>query len=238
VRRRLGDPRVVPGFPCPSFLTCHPLRPRGDSHRFVPAMRSQHSFRHVMNASALPIFLQIRFTQGRHFGASLVRLCCGLSSCLPPVRNLTSFVAAEAFTSRLSTSRSPFSPLDMTTAVSGRFCRWDFHPLERQLVLLHHNKEGGSIKKKVQRACDLIPETWTPEGDDPVELQLRQNPSTSNSSAPESAWKFASQPRPVAERDSGTLTAVTSKRPNPRNYASAVTRQPRSVSWSAAPVAV
>jgi hypothetical protein len=157
---------------------------------------------------------------------------------LAPCADLTSFVAAEAFTSRLSTSRSPFSPLDMTTAVSGRFCRWDFHPLERQLVLLHHNKEGGSIKKNLQRASDLIPESWMPEGDDPVELQSRQNPSTSNSSAPESAWKFASQPRPVAERESGTLTAVTSKRPNPRNYASAVTRQPRSVSWSAAPVAV
>src|ERR1700746_954631 len=67
---------------------------------------------------------------------------------LAPCADLTSFVAAEAFTSRLSTSRSPFSPLDMTTAVSGRFCRWDLHPLERQLVSLHHNKEGGSIKKR------------------------------------------------------------------------------------------
>jgi hypothetical protein len=41
VRHRLGDPRVVPGFPCPSFLTCRPLRPRGDRYRFVPALRSQ-----------------------------------------------------------------------------------------------------------------------------------------------------------------------------------------------------
>ena len=34
VRHRLGDPRVVPGFPCPSFLT-------GDRNRFVPTLPSQ-----------------------------------------------------------------------------------------------------------------------------------------------------------------------------------------------------
>ena len=66
-----------------------------------------------MNASALPTFLQIHFTQGRHL-LRPVKL-------LAPCADLTSFVAAEAFTSMLSTSRSPFSPLDMTTAVSGRF---------------------------------------------------------------------------------------------------------------------
>ena len=76
--------------------TCHPLRPRGDSHRFVPALRSQHSFRHVMNASALPTFLQIHFTQGRHL-LRPVKL-------LAPCADLTSFVAAEAFTSMLSTN--------------------------------------------------------------------------------------------------------------------------------------
>jgi hypothetical protein len=32
---RLGDLRVVPRFHCPSFLTCRPLRPRGDRNRLV-----------------------------------------------------------------------------------------------------------------------------------------------------------------------------------------------------------
>jgi hypothetical protein len=34
-------------------------------------------------------------------------------------------------------SQSPFSLLDITTTVSGLFCRWDSHPLERQLASLH-----------------------------------------------------------------------------------------------------
>jgi hypothetical protein len=36
---RQCDLRVVPRFRCPSFLTCRPLRPRGDRNRFVPDMR-------------------------------------------------------------------------------------------------------------------------------------------------------------------------------------------------------
>jgi hypothetical protein len=39
---RLGDLRVVPRFRCPSFLTCRPLRPRGDRNRFVPVLRFRH----------------------------------------------------------------------------------------------------------------------------------------------------------------------------------------------------
>ena len=36
---RLGDLPVVPSFHCPSFLTCRPLRLRGDRNRLVPVMR-------------------------------------------------------------------------------------------------------------------------------------------------------------------------------------------------------
>jgi hypothetical protein len=50
--------------------------------------------------------------------------------------------ATGAFTSRLPTSRSPFSSLGITTTVTGLFCRRDFHPLECQLALLHHHEVG------------------------------------------------------------------------------------------------
>jgi hypothetical protein len=41
------------------------------------------------------------------------------------------------FTPELPTSRSPFSSPGITTAATERFHQWDFHPLERQLALLH-----------------------------------------------------------------------------------------------------
>jgi len=70
VRHRLGDPRVVPGFPCPSFLTCRPLRPRGDRNRFVPDLRSQPRPSSCYERLGSPNYPAIRFKQGRHFGAS------------------------------------------------------------------------------------------------------------------------------------------------------------------------
>ena len=43
----------------------------------------------------------------------------------------------EAFTSKLSMVWSPTPSLDITTAVTGQFCRWVSHPLEQRLALLH-----------------------------------------------------------------------------------------------------
>jgi len=67
---RLGDLRVVPRFRCPSFLTCRPLRPRGDRNRFVPGMRSRHRPSPCYEWLGSPDCPAIRFTQGRLFGAS------------------------------------------------------------------------------------------------------------------------------------------------------------------------
>ena len=83
---RLGDLRVVPRFRCPSFLTCRPQRPRGDRNRFVPDLRFRHRPSPCYERLGSPDNPAIRFTQGRLFGASLVRFCCGLSSCSPPVQ--------------------------------------------------------------------------------------------------------------------------------------------------------
>ena len=67
---RLGDLRVVPRFHCPSFLTCRPLRPRGDRNRFVPDMRFRHWPSPCYQRLGSPNYPAIRFTQGRLFGAS------------------------------------------------------------------------------------------------------------------------------------------------------------------------
>jgi len=48
----------------------------------------------------------------------------------PPVRTWPVSRPTGAFTSRLSTGRSPFPLLDMTTTVTGLLCWRDFHPLE------------------------------------------------------------------------------------------------------------
>ena len=80
----------------------------------------------------------IRFTRGTPFGASLVRICYGLSGCSPPWTDLTGFPQPPgAFTSRLPAGQSPFPPLDMTTTATGLLCWRDFHPQEWQLASLH-----------------------------------------------------------------------------------------------------
>ena len=117
---RLGDPRVVPGFRCPSFLTCRPLRPRGDRNRFVPDLRSQPRPSPCYERLGSPKYPAIRFKQGRHSWFAFATAC--QVACLQCGSDQVS-LATETFTSRLSTSQSPFSPLDITTAVSGQFWR-------------------------------------------------------------------------------------------------------------------
>jgi len=67
---RLGDLRAVPRFRCPSFLTCRPQRPRGDRNRLVPDMRFRPRPSPCYEWLGSPDCPAIRFTQGRHFGAS------------------------------------------------------------------------------------------------------------------------------------------------------------------------
>ena len=103
---RLGDLRVVPRFRCPSFLTCRPLRPRGDRNRLVPDLRFRHRPSPCYERLGSPDYPAICFTQGQLFGASwfafaaacqVARPCADLTRVLP---------ASGTFTSRLPTSRS------------------------------------------------------------------------------------------------------------------------------------
>jgi hypothetical protein len=131
-------------FAARSFLACRPLCPRDDqkscfSSLTIPTWPSPRSER--LGSSGYPA---IRFKQGSFAG--LIG-----SPLLRPVRLLAPLdgsdrvviPATRAFTSRLSMSQSPFSLLDITTTDSGLFCRWDSHPLERQLASLHRIRTSG-----------------------------------------------------------------------------------------------
>src|SRR5215471_4328182 len=78
----------------------------------------------------------IRFARGTYFGASWFTHLLRPVRLLAPCTDLTGLPANGAFTSRLSTARSPFPSLDITTTVSGLLCWRDFHPLEWQLASL------------------------------------------------------------------------------------------------------
>ena len=92
-----------------------------------------------------PKYPAIRFTRGTHFGASLVRtFATACQVARPPVRIRPDQVRPPgAFTSRLSTGRSPFPLLDMTTTATGLLCWRDSHPLEWQLASLHQIRTCG-----------------------------------------------------------------------------------------------
>jgi hypothetical protein len=61
-------------FAVHSFLTCHPLRPRGVRHRSVPGSDVDIGLRQRSNGSALPKFPQSVSRGGKVFEASTVRI--------------------------------------------------------------------------------------------------------------------------------------------------------------------
>jgi len=139
VRERRGDPRVVPSFRCTFLPDMPPSTTTGSpyivSSKFtMPTWSSPHP-----NRLDTPKTPAIRSTRALTFAASLVYNCYGLSACSPPLdgSDWDTTQPPEAFTSRLSTGRSPFPTLDMTTTSIGLLCRRDLHPLEWQLASLH-----------------------------------------------------------------------------------------------------
>jgi len=92
-----------------------------------------------------------------HFGVSRFAYAatCRIAR-LPggPDRKLLTPQPTEAFTSKLSMVWSPAPSLDITTAVTGQFCRWVSHPLEQRLALLHILPDDIS--------ANLSPDAWSP----------------------------------------------------------------------------
>jgi hypothetical protein len=95
----------------------------------------------------------------RGFTGSLFR--CGRVELLAPLYGSDQGFSQPTgtFTPELPASRSPFSSSGMTTVVTERFHRWDFHPLESQLASLHRlfhplrRVEDWRDAPKVQPIC-------------------------------------------------------------------------------------
>jgi hypothetical protein len=86
----------------------------------------------------------IRFARGTSFGASRFTRLLRPAKLLAPLYGSDRTARPPgAFTSRLSTDRSPSSLLDMTTTATGLLCWRDSHPLEWQLASLHQNRTCG-----------------------------------------------------------------------------------------------
>ena len=80
----------------------------------------------------------IRFARGTYFGASRFTHLLRPASSLAPLYGSDRYARPPgAFTSRLSTARSPSPFLDITTTATGLLCWRDFHPQEWQLASLH-----------------------------------------------------------------------------------------------------
>jgi hypothetical protein len=87
----------------------------------------------------------IHFRRASNFGAYTIRICYGLMACSPPGVDPTRLrEPTETFTPRLPSVRSPCPMLGMTTMVTERFHRQDFHLQEHQLASLH--QEDQKIK--------------------------------------------------------------------------------------------
>jgi len=110
-------------FAARSVSTCHPLPTPGSSPAaYAQLLDRRRGPSHDPNCSALPTSPLIRFTWASNFGATSVRSCCGLSTCLPPLADPTGIRSqpTETFTPELPTSWSPFSSPSMTTMAAGQ----------------------------------------------------------------------------------------------------------------------
>ena len=129
VRERRGDPRVVPSFRC-TFLPDMPssLTPESSVIELIQLS---------MSTLAFAEFEAARHSQDSRnpFHAGHVFRGFTGSRLLRPVRLLVPLYGSDwntqppgAFTSRLSTARSPSPLLDMTTTATGLLCWRDFSP--------------------------------------------------------------------------------------------------------------
>ena len=101
----------------------------------------------------------------RGFTGSLFR--CGRVELLAPLYGSDRAYTQPTgtFTLELSTCWSPFTSSGITTVVTERFHRWDFHPLDYQLASLHrlfHPLPHAGLSRRTNIAISLVNNFWTP----------------------------------------------------------------------------
>ncbi len=109
-----------------------------DADQSMGALRCQHWPSPNDHRLGTPDTPAIRSTRAADFVASLVRFRYSLPGCSPTLYGSDwNAQPSGTFTSKLSTDRSPFPLLDITTTPTGLLCWRDSHPLEWQLASLH-----------------------------------------------------------------------------------------------------
>ena len=105
VRERLGDRRVVPCFRCSFRLDMPPSTTPGSSPAAHAQLLTGDAGLHTTLTVRHSPHPTIRSTWASNFGATSVRSCCGLSTCLPPLADPTGMRSqpTETFTSGLPT---------------------------------------------------------------------------------------------------------------------------------------
>ena len=121
VRVRLGDPRVVPCFCC-TFPLGMPSSTTAGNPLAVCAqfLRQRHWPSPEVERLGIPKKPHHPLQMGRTFAASPVRYSLRPAKLLAALADLTGYFSQPtvAFTSRLSTGRSPFPSLDITTVAT------------------------------------------------------------------------------------------------------------------------
>ena len=85
------------------------------------------------------------FQAGLVFRGLLVHHCCGLSGCSPPLTDLTGrYPSHEGFYIQAFSVSVSFLAAGYHYDSLWTFCRWDSHPLEYQLALLHQIRTSAS----------------------------------------------------------------------------------------------
>jgi hypothetical protein len=118
---RLGDPRVVPCFRCTFPLDMPSSTTAGSPlAAYAQSLRQRHWPSPEVERLGTPKKPHHPLQMGRTFAASLVRYSLRPAKLLATLADLTGYFSQPtvAFTSRLSTGRSPFPSLDMTTVAT------------------------------------------------------------------------------------------------------------------------
>ena len=108
---------------------------------------------HASDSALSSFSTLIRFTWDPIFGASWFAHLLQPAELLASLADRTSLLTGfrRLLLPSFRSSRSPFSPSDMTTVASGHLHRQDFHLLKRQLASLHHDK-GTTLRE----ACEEL----------------------------------------------------------------------------------
>jgi hypothetical protein len=142
-------------FAARSVSTCHPPRPRGVRRLHTPSSLTGDAGLHTTLTVRHSRHPTIRSTWASNFGATSVRSCCGLSTCLPPwrIRPGLRSQPTETFTSGLLTRRSPFASPGITTMAAGQLPSAGLPPAGTAASIAALGSRTGAVTHRPLLGC-------------------------------------------------------------------------------------